>query len=513
MPYFMGIDSGTSGVKAVIMDEAGNVVSSGYSECDLIVSHPGWAEQAPDDWWRACREAVREAAAKSGLGKEVRGIGFSGQMQGSTLLDREMNPVGNCLLWLDQRSTAETDEINRSADRAYLLGITANMCLNSFWAPKLLWVKKHRPEDYGRIHKVLFTKDYLCYKLTGEITADVSDSSLSFLMDVYKRKWSGEMFEKLGIPREFAPDRLIESCEVAGYLKPDVAEDLGLAVGIPVAAGGGDQPVNGVGTGIVRTGVVGVSIGTSGVVSGCADKPFVDDGDRAMYSMAHSVPEKWYFLGLALSSGGSYKWLRDTVFADKKAEMAEKGLDVYDYMSGLAEAVSPGSEGLAFLPYLNGEKTPHCDDAARGVFFGLSFRHGLGAISRSVMEGVTFSLRDTVEIFRDFGLDVTEIRASGGGAKSALWRQMQADIFNANVVTMNMEEGPAAGAAILGAVAAGHFKSVEEGCDALLKIKSVTEPNSKNAAIYDDYYRVFRELYPALKVPFRRQAANVEKYL
>jgi xylulokinase len=321
------------------------------------------------------------------------------------------------------------------------------------------------------------------------------------------------MFKKLGIPRSFAPDRLLESADVAGYLKADVAEDLGLPPNIPVVAGGGDQPLGGVGTGIVDAGVVGVTIGTSGVVFGCSDKPFIDKHDRAMYSMAHAVPDKWAFLGLILTAGGSFKWLRDTVFADKKAEMAAAGKDVYDYMTSLAEKSSPGSEGLVFLPYLNGEKTPHSDADARGVFFGLSYRHGLGDISRSVMEGVTFALRDTLEIFRETGGSVTEIRANGGGAKSAFWKQMQADIFGANVLTMNLEEGPAAGAAILAAVGAGHFKSVQEACGALLQVKTVTEPISSNAAMYDDYYQTYRELYPALKDLYGKQAKIVDKYL
>jgi xylulokinase len=286
-----------------------------------------------------------------------------------------------------------------------------------------------------------------------------------------------------------------------------------LRAGIPVVAGGGDQPAGGVGTGVVRTGTIGVTIGTSGVVFGCLDKPLTDDKERAMYSMAHAVPNKWCFLGLVLMAGGSFKWLRDTLFADKKSELALAGRNVYDYMTTLAEKASAGSEGLTFLPYLNGDKTPHDDVNARGVFFGLSYRHGLGEVCRSVMEGVSFALRDTVEICRGYGLNVTEVRANGGGAKSALWRQIQADIYNANVVTMNMEEGPASGAAILAAVGAKRFKSVEEACDALLYITDITEPVAGNVKIYDEYYAIYKALYPALKNLYQLQADNVNKFL
>jgi xylulokinase len=280
-----------------------------------------------------------------------------------------------------------------------------------------------------------------------------------------------------------------------------------------VIAGGGDQPAGGVGTGIIKSGIIGVAIGTSGVVFGCLDEPFIDKEDRAMYSMAHSVPGKYGFLGLVLTAGGSYKWLRDNLFAEKKTEMAAAGKDVYDYMSGLAQKATVGSEGLVFLPYLNGDKTPHSDENARGVFFGLSYRHGLGDICRSVMEGVTYSLRDTVEIIRDFGQDVTEVRANGGGAKSPLWLQIQADIFNARVVTMNIEEGTATGASIMAAVGSGHFSSVEEACTALLKVTGVTEPIPANVAIYEEYYATYRALYPALRELYGKQAAIVDKYL
>lgn len=512
MRCFLGIDAGTSGIKALIMDEKGQVQGVGYHECDIITPRPGWVEQDPHDWWKACSLAVKQAVSQSGRGADIVGIGFSGQMQGNTMLDKHGEPIGNCMIWMDQRASEEVAEIEAIISGPEMLEITANYCLNSFWAPKLLWLKKHKPRDFERTDKVLFTKDYLRYRMTGEMATEVSDASLTFLMDVPNRKWSDTMFKKLDIPDYLVPQRLAESTEVVGQLRADVASDWGLKAGVPVVAGGGDQPAAGVGTGIVRSGTIGVTIGTSGVVFGCSDQPFIDQKKRATFSMAHSVADKWCFLGLVLTAGGSFKWIRDTLFADKKKQMAALGQDVYDHMTHLADQVSLGSEGLVFLPYLNGEKTPISDENARGVFFGLSYRHGLGDLCRSVMEGVTFALRDTIEICREFGMDVQEVRANGGGAKSQLWRQIQADIFNANVLTMNLEEGTAAGAAIMAAVGSGDFPGVVQACDALLKVTSVTEPIQANVDAYNDYYQTYKALYPSLKEHFHQQAQKVEKY-
>lgn len=512
MKYFLGIDAGTSGIKALVLDETGRVCGSGYRECDLITPRFGWVEQDPREWWIACNVAVKEAVKKCGHGKEIEGIGLSGQMQGIALMDQNMESIGNCMIWLDQRAEEEVNDIERLMSEKEMLTLTANYCLNSFWAPKLLWLKKNDPKTFDRIRTVLFTKDYIRYRMTGEVATEVSDASLTFLMDVPGRKWSDPIFKKLGIPKEIVPARLAESCEVVGHLLSEVAEEWGMRAGIPVVAGGGDQPAGGVGTGIVRPGTIGVTIGTSGVVFGCTDEALIDTKKRAMMSMAHSVKGKWCFLGLVLTAGGSFKWLRDTLFADKKAALAAEGKDIYDYMTSMAAESSPGSAGLTFLPYLNGEKTPISDPNARATFFGLSYRHSMSDICRSVMEGVTFALRDTVEICRETGLSVNEIRANGGGAKSENWRQMQADIFNADVLTMNMEEGPAAGAAIMAAVGTGMFETEEQACDEWVKVESVTHPILKNADQYNDYYQAYHDLYPALEERFVVQAALVEKY-
>lgn len=511
MSCFLGIDSGTSGIKAIVLDDKGKILGIGYRECDLVTPRPGWVEQDPLDWWEACRYAVAQAVKASGRGKDIISIGFSGQMQGSTLLGTDGEPVDRCIIWMDQRASAQADVLNSKMSSKEILDETANFALPSHWAPKLLWLKENKPEVFEKTKKVLFPKDYLRYRMTGEIATEVSDASCSFLLDMKNRKWSDKLFKVTGLPRDIVPERLLESQEIAGYLKSDLALEWGLKPGIPVVAGGGDQPAGGVGNGIVQTGIIAATIGTSGVVFGCCDTPFIDEQRRAMFSLCHSVPGKYCFLGCTLGAGGSFKWLRDTFFAAQKETLNAKGKDVYDYMTVSAAKVSPGSEGLIFLPYLNGESTPHVDPDARGVFFGLSLRHDLGSLCRSVMEGVTYSLRDTIEILREFGLKINEVRAMGGGAKSALWRQMQADIFNASVITMNIEEGPAAGAAIMAAVGAGYFKSIQEACGTILEPVSVTEPINANVPVYNDYYQTYRSLYVSLKKDFTEQARRVEK--
>lgn len=511
MKHFIGVDAGTSGIKVVVFNDKGEICASGYHECSVLTPQPGWVEQEPLVLWDACNCAVKMALKNCGTKVDVASISFSGQMQGCLLVDRDLNPIGNCIIWLDQRSSPEVEEIMSLIPDEQALKLTSNHCLNSFWAPKLLWVRRNRPQDYERAYKVMFVKDYLRLRMTGEVATEVSDASLSFMLDVAGRKWAWPVFDALGIDRGMVPERLSESYEVVGYLRKEVADEWGIEAGVPVVAGAGDQPAGGVGTGIIRPGILGSTIGTSGVVFGCTSSPLIDNQNRAIMSMAHSVQDKWCFLGLVLSAGGAFKWLRDTMFAQQKAECAAKGTDIYDYMTSLAAQAQPGSEGLVFLPYLNGEKTPICDDKARGVFAGLSYRHGINEICRSVMEGVTFAMRDTVEICREMGHSVKEIRANGGGAKSRLWLQMQADIYKANVVTMNVEEGPAAGAAILAAVGAGFFSSVEEGCDAWLKVTDCIEPDTQASRIYDDYYQSFKELYPALKASFARQAEVINK--
>jgi xylulokinase len=513
MKSYLGIDSGTSGVKAIVLSETGELLGVGYKECDLITPRPLWVEQDPNDWWRACEYAIKEAVAKSGKGQEIEGIGVTGQMLGNTMLDKDYQPIGNCMIWLEQRATEERDYIEAQLGIDTMLGITANYCLTGYWAPKLMWVKKNRPDIFDQTRVVLFPKDYIKLKLTGEPTVEVSDASGSFLLDVPKRTWSAKMFEVCGLPMDIVPAQVYESCDVVGHLRSMLADELGLRAGIPVVGGGGDQPAGGIGNGIYREGVVSATIGTSGVVYAASSKPIADRQRRAALSFCHSAPQTWSLFGCTLAAGGSFKWLRDTVFAQAKVDCATQGKDVYDLMTSLAAQAKPSSEGLVFLPYLNGERTPYPDENARGVFFGLSYRHGLAEMCRSVMEGVTYSLRDTIEILREYAVNVNEVRASGGGAKSALWRQMQADIYNASVVTTNLGEGPSAGAAIMAAVGSGAFSSVGEACDNLVQIVSRTDPDSKSVELYDEFYQTYRSLYPTLKDTFAVQNKRVHKWI
>ena len=513
MSCFLGIDAGTSGIKTIVMDKNGEILGSGYFECDVVNPYPGWAEQDPLMWWDTCCKSIKQAVKNSNCAGDIKSISFSGQMQGCTMIDKDYNPIDNCIIWLDQRANKEVEDISKIISKKEAIEATANACLNSFWAPKLLWYKKHYPNKFEKIYKVMFTKDYLRFRMTGEIATEVSDASLTFLMDVAKRKWNYELIDKLDIPRNIIPETLGESQDVLGCLKKDIAEDWGLRTGIPVVAGGGDQPAGGVGTGVIRSGIIGATIGTSGVVFGCTDRPLIDDKDRAIYTMAHSVPDKWCFLGLVLTAGASLKWVRDIMLAEKKSEYERKGKDIYEFMTGLAERTAVGSEGLLFLPYLNGEKTPINNADARGLFFGLSQRHDMGDICRSVMEGVTFAMHDTIMMCREFGIKVNEVRANGGGAKSQLWRQIQADVYKANIITTNIDEGPAAGAAIMAAVGAGEFSSIEEACDSILKVVSVTEPIVENVKRYEESYYIYKELYSSLKELYAKNAKIVNMYL
>ena len=512
MKYFLGIDAGTSGIKAIVVGEDGSTAGVGYQEIDVISEKPLWAEQAPGDWWDACKFAIGKAVSESGVGQDIEGVGLTGQMLGSTLLDKDYNPLGNCIIWLDQRAVEEVEWLKATVGIEKLLKMTSNIPLTGYWAPKLMWIKKHQPERFDKIAHVLFPKDYLKLMLTGEISLEVSDSSGSYLFDVANRKWSEEMFSVCGLPRNIVSDNVIESQEVAGQLKADVAKALGLKAGIPVVGGAGDQPACGLGSGVYAEGIVSATIGTSGVVYAAANKPIPDVQQAAALSYCHSVPDTWCLFGCTLAAGGSFKWLRDTMFAKERDALQKTDKDVYVLMTDLASGARIGSEGLLFLPYLNGERTPYPDPYARGVFTGLSYRHTMKEIVRSVMEGVTFSLRDTIELLRSADVSVSEVRASGGGARSSLWLQMQADIYDASIITTNITETGCVGAAILAGIGAGYFKDAKEACGRMIKPVSVTEPIKNNVAAYEDYYAIYRSLYGTLKDTFSEQAKIVEKW-
>ncbi len=510
--HYLGIDVGTSGTKALLMEESGRVVVTATEEYPLHVPKPNWSEQDPEDWWRATVGAVRAVLENARVAADsVKGVGLSGQMHGSVFLDAADRVIRPAILWNDQRTGAECAEITERIGAERLLGLVSNPALTGFTAPKILWLRKHEPENYRKVRKVLLPKDYIRFRLTGEFATEVSDASGTLLFDVRNRRWSDTVLEELEIPGDWMPPA-VESPEVTGRVRPEVAEELGLPVGTPVVGGGGDQAAGAVGNGIVEPGVVSAVLGTSGVVFAYSDSPETDPRGR-LHTFCHAVPGKWHQMGVMLSAGGSFRWFRDVLGQEEVTEAQERGLDPYAVLTERAEKAPPGAEGLLFLPYLAGERTPYPDPNARGVYVGLSLRHGKAHLVRSVLEGVAFGLRDSLEILRDLGVPIRQIRVSGGGARSPLWRQILANVFGLPVVTTNAEEGPAYGVALLAAVGTGNFSSVPEACRTAIKVVSQTDPDPGTVELYEAYYGVYRSLYPTLKGIFPRLAELSVKHV
>jgi xylulokinase len=487
MSVLVGLDVGTGGARAVAVDESGRVVAEASSEYPLHTPRPGWTEQDPADWWEGAREVLGKVASEAG---KVGGIGLTGQMHGSVFLDDSDRVIRPALLWNDQRTQEQCDGITRSVGEERLISIAGNPALTGFQAPKIVWLREEEPENYGRISRVLLPKDYVRLLLTGEYATDASDASGTLLLDVRARDWSAEILDALQIPREWMPE-VYEGPENTGALREDVAGDLGLPSGIPVAAGGGDNAAAAVGTGIVGRGLVNSSVGTSGVLFAHANE-FDPDPSGRLHAFCHAVPGAYHLMGVTLSAGGSLSWWRETLGGD------------YDELVGAASDVPPGSEGLVFLPYLSGERTPHLDPGARGAFFGLTARHGAAHMTRAVMEGVIFSLRDSLEIMRELGVPIADVRATGGGARSALWRRLQADIYNTPVRRTVADEGPAYGAALLAGVASGTYADVDEASSVVELREEITEPDGERSKTYEEHYEVYRSLYPATRSDMSR---------
>ncbi len=497
MSYLIGVDLGTSGTKTVLFDESGKSIASSLYEYPLYQPQVGWAEQDPEDWWTATYTTIRACMEKSGVSpSEVKGIGLSGQMHGLVMLDKEDKVIRKSIIWCDQRTEKECTEITEKVGAKRLIEITANPALTGFTASKILWVRNNEPENYERCRKIMLPKDYVRYMLTGEFATEVSDASGMQLLDIPARQWSDEVLEKLSIDKAML-GKMYESCEVTGKLTQKAAELTGLPVGTIVVGGAGDQAAGGVGNGIVKGGVVSSTIGTSGVVFAHTDKITIDPKGR-VHTFCHAVPGAWHVMGVTQGAGLSLKWFRDNFCTGEMETAKWMDKDPYYLMDKEADTVPAGSDGLIYLPYMMGERTPHLDPYAKGVFFGLSARHGKKEMLRSVMEGVSYSLVDCMNIIREMGLSVSEVRASGGGGKSPLWRQMQADMFDADIYTVNSSEGPALGVALLAAVGAGIYKSVPEACDAVVKTVSKEAPNPETAKVYARYYKVYQKLYPAL---------------
>ena len=506
MGYYLGLDIGTSGAKALLITEAGQHVASDTQEYPLYTPRPQWAEQEPEDWWQAVVRTTQNVLQKAGIkGEEIAGIGLSGQMHGSVFLDKNNNVLRPALLWCDQRTQAECDWITAQVGQENLVQYISNPVLTGFTAPKIVWLRNQERATYDRVVKVLLPKDYIRYKLTGVHATEVSDASGTALLDVKNRRWSEEVLEAAGIPRSFMPE-CAESVEITGHVHAEAAGLTGLAIGTPVAGGGGDQAAGAVGSGIVETGVVSSTVGTSGVVFAYADTPATDPKLR-VHTFCHAVPGKWHTMGVVLSAGGSLRWLRDTFFQPEGVVARTIGDDPYNLMAEGARHVPPGSEGLIFLPYLTGERTPYPDANARGTFFGITLRHKRQHFARSVLEGVAYALNDTFQIFDEIGVPVTQVRASGGGAKSSVWRQIHADVTGHPHVTLSLDEGPALGAALLAAVGTGAYPTVADACRAAIQTVAQTEPDPATHAAYQQYYGVYQALYPALKDQFAAVSA------
>lgn len=502
----LGIDVGTGGSRAVVVDEAGQVVASATVEHEAFASpRAGWAEQDARDWWRASAGAVRAALSSGGVSAgEVGCVGLTGQMHGSVLLDERGEVLRPALIWCDQRTDAQCRAITERIGRERLIGLTLNPALTGFTLPKLLWVREHEPQVWSRVRTVLLPKDYVRLRLTGERATDVADASGTLLFDVARRAWSREMLDASEVGIELLP-RVFESQEVTGRISSEGSEATGLRVGTPVVAGAGDQAAGAVGMGVVRPGAVSATIGTSGVVFAATDAPVLDARGR-VHTFCHAVPGRWHVMGVTQGAGLSLRWFRDR-FGVRKEEKTE-GHDPYELLCEEARCAPPGSDGVLWAPYLMGERTPHLDPQARAALVGLTASHTRSHVVRSILEGVAFSLRDTLEIFREMGVPVSTIRLGGGGARSALWAQIQADVYGRAVELLEAEEGAAYGAALLAGVGAGAWASVDEACASSVRVRTRVEPDAEASRLLARHYRRFRALYPALRVVVEAEASG-----
>ncbi|ADL41840.1 xylulokinase [Caldicellulosiruptor obsidiansis OB47] len=496
--YFIGIDVGTSGTKTILTDSKGNILATATFEYPLYQPQIGWAEQNPEDWWDASVKGIKAVLEKSKVNpEEVKAVGLTGQMHGLVMLDKNYNVIRPSIIWCDQRTAKECDEITEKVGKERLIEITANPALTGFTASKILWVRNNEPQNYEKVYKILLPKDYIRFKLTGEFATDVSDASGMQLLDIKNRCWSDEVLEKLEIDKELL-GKVYESPQVTGKVSRQASEITGLCEGTLVVAGGGDQAAGAVGNGIVKTGVISSTIGSSGVVFAHLDEFKIDPQGR-VHTFCHAVPGKWHVMGVTQGAGLSLKWFRDNFAHIEKAAFEFIDKDPYILMDQEAELANPGADGLIFLPYLMGERTPILDPYAKGIFFGITAKHTRREFIRAVMEGVVFSLKNCLDILYEMGIEVKEVRVSGGGAKSKLWRQMQADIFEMDVWTLNSKEGPAFGAAILAAVGAGEYQKVEEACDTMIQKVDSCRPNEKLFEIYRKTYKLYNSIYPRVK--------------
>ncbi|HEX8144613.1 MAG TPA: xylulokinase [Pyrinomonadaceae bacterium] len=491
----LGIDVGTGGTRAVVIDEGGRVVASATGEHEPFASpQTGWAEQDPEDWWRACKGAVRAVLAQSVVqAGEIGAIGLTGQMHGTVLLDERDAVLRPALIWCDLRTDAQCRAITEGVGPKRLIELTLNPALPGFSLPKLLWVRDHEPGLWARVRSILLPKDYVRLRLTGERATDVADASGTLMLDVTNRRWSGEMLAFAEIAERWLP-KVYESSEVTGRVSAEGSAATGLQAGTLVVAGAGDQAAGAVGMGIVQPGMVSATIGTSGVVFAATAQPSLDKHGR-VHTFCHAIPRRWHVMGVTQAAGLSLRWFRDRF----GTVGAQDGRDAYERLSEEAASTPPGADGALWAPYLMGERTPHLDPYARAALVGLTASHTRGHVIRAILEGVAFSLRDTLTIFEEMKVPVEAIRLSGGGARSPLWRQIQADVYGRTVEIVEAEEGGAYGAALLAGVGGGVWPSVDAACEGVVRVASRVEPNPSTVALMNRHYEMFRALYPALR--------------
>jgi len=495
--YVLGIDVGTGGTRALIIDDAGRVIASATADHEPFASPKiGWAEQNPEDWWRACCIAVREVLSDGNMnGGDISCVGFSGQMHGAVMLDAADNVVRPALIWCDVRTEKQCKDLTRAVGPEKLIQLTCNPALANFTLTKFLWVRENEPENWSRVRSVMLPKDYVRFRLSGDKAIDVADASGMLLLDVANRRWSREMLDAAEIDPKLLP-ALFESPDVCGKISKIGAAATGLREGTPVVAGAGDQAAGAIGMGIATPGAVSATIGTSGVVFAATDRPALDPKGR-LHTFCHAIPGRWHVMGVTQAAGLSLRWFRDQFGAG-----LEDGRDAYDRLAAEAAKIPPGADGLLWTPYLMGERTPYLDPNARGALVGITASHTRAHVIRAILEGVAFSLRDTFTIFGEIGVPVKRIRLGGGGAKSPLWRQIQADVYGHEVELVEAEEGAAYGAAILAGVGAQMWPSVDTACAAVVRVASRVPPAPPAVNAMNASYAAYRRVYPAARSIF-----------
>lgn len=499
--YLLGIDIGTSSCKTILVNYQGDIVRETVVEYPLLVPQTGWVEQHPEDWWRAVKKSVKDLLSEINNKEKIRAIGLSGQMHGLVAMNKEGEVLRPCILWNDQRSAPQCEEIyRRVGGKENFLQYTNNSMLPGYTGGKILWVRENEPHIYEKIAKIVLPKDYIRYRLTGEFATEVSDASGTGLFDVQRRRWSDELLEILEIPKEWLP-RCYESSEISGVVSQAIADDLGLPRSVPVVGGGGDAVIQAIGAGVVSEDVATIVVGTAGIVSVSLPR-YYHNSEGKLQLFCNAIPNKWIAIGVTLTAGSALRWFRDTLGSLEVALSKELGENAYEILSREAKNSAPGSQGLIFLPYLVGERCPYTDPHAKGVIIGLGLHSTKSDITRSIYEGVVYSLRDVLEWMNQVGISPTEIRASGGGAESSFWRQIQADVFDKEVTTVRYsEEGAALAAAIIAGVGVGFWPTVEDAMS-LFTIETRTKPLAGNVKVYHRMFAVYKKLYGQLKPIF-----------